>query len=55
MYLEVPMLPEPSTALIFDKNSDTDTHDNDTYSYDIKLMLHTIILCCNGVSYQIYV
>ena len=30
-YLEVPSLPEPLTALIFDKNLDTDTHDNDTY------------------------
>ena len=28
------------TALMFNKNSNTDTHDNDTY--DIKLILHTI-------------
>ena len=40
MYLEAPLLPEPSTALMFNKNSNTDTHDNDTY--DIKLILHTI-------------
>ena len=41
-YLEAPTLPEPTTALMFDKNSSTDTHDNDAYTYNIKLILHTI-------------
>ena len=40
MYLEAPSLPEPSTTLIFYKNMNTDTHDNDTYN--IKLVTHHI-------------
>ena len=39
-YLEVPSLPEPSTALMFYKNANTDTHDNNMG--DIKLILYTI-------------
>ena len=52
VYLEAPSLPEPSTALMFNKNSDTCTYDNE--ASDIKLY-QTPYSSCNGMGKQIYV
>ena len=52
MYLEAPSLPDPSTALMFNENSDTNTHDNE--ASDIKLY-QTQYSSCNGMGKLRYV
>ena len=53
MHLEAPSLPEPTTALVFYWNMNTDTHD--TEMYDKTLILHIIFLSCSSTSKQIKV